>query len=264
LNGGAPVGSGARVLILLSPAKTLNFDGDHPPLPLTRPRFENEAARLARSAARLSRARLATLMHVSPALADLNARRFRGFADAPERAALFAFDGDVYRGLDAATLSTDALARAGRRLRLLSGLYGLLCPSDAIRPHRLEMGTRWAPGAERLTDWWGDRVARAVADAADAAGTDTVLNLASNEYWAAVAGRLPPRLKVIVADFREGPDRRFVSFHAKRARGALARWVLERGATTADALTGFDGLGYGHDPGDGASDRLTFVRDAAA
>lgn len=247
------------MIVLLSPAKTLDFDGLAPPA-ATRPRFETEAAALARSAARLSQKRLRELMGISPDLAKLNADRFRDFGVAPERPAIHAFAGDVYRGLDAATLSDAALDRAQERLRLLSGLYGLLRPHDAIRPYRLEMRTRWAPRHVRLTDWWGGRIAAAVKEDLAAIGADAVVNLASKEYFAAVEGRLPASVRVVEVDFREGTDRRFISFHAKRARGSLARWILERGASTPDALRGFDADGYGLDAETSTADRLVFVR----
>jgi len=247
------------VIALLSPAKTLDFDSPAPAA-ATRPRFEAEAATLARSAARLPQKRLRELMTISADLAKLNADRFRTFGDAPERPAIHAFAGDVYRGLDAATLDRAATERAATRLRLLSGLYGLLRPTDAMRPYRLEMGTRWAPRHDRLTDWWGDRIAEALVADLDAIGADTVVNLASKEYFAAVDGKLPPRIRVVEADFRDGPDRRFVSFHAKRARGSLARWMLERDVTDPAALRGFDADGYRLVADVGSDDKLVFVR----
>ena len=248
------------MIVVISPAKSLDFERPHPPCEPTPPRFAAEAEKLARSAARLPQKRLRELMGISPALAKLNADRYRGFADAPERSALYAFDGDVYHGLDARTLPEEAAAYAGPRLRMLSGLYGLLRPTDAIRPHRLEMGTRWAPRRAKLTDWWGDRIARALAQDVEEEGSGVVLNLASEEYWAAVEGHLPPSVRVVSADFREGPDARFVSFHAKRARGLLARWVVEHRIEDVGALRGFDADGYAHDAEASAPDRLRFVR----
>ncbi|PMX90899.1 hypothetical protein C1X43_33810, partial [Pseudomonas sp. GW460-C3] len=126
-----------------------------PALTATAPRFQAEAASLAKSAANLTQARLATLMHISPKLAKLNADRFAGFADAPERPALFAFAGDVYIGFEARTLDEAAIAFAQDHVRMLSGLYGLLRPLDAMRPYRLEMGTRWAPRRKSLYEYWG-------------------------------------------------------------------------------------------------------------
>jgi cytoplasmic iron level regulating protein YaaA (DUF328/UPF0246 family) len=197
-------------------------------------------------------------MHISPALAKLNADRFRDFADAPERPAMFAFAGDVYSGLDAATLDEPAVTFAQDHLRMLSGLYGLLRPLDAMRPYRLEMGTRWAPRRKKLTDWWGDRIADALADDLAAEGSNIVLNLASQEYWAAVEGRLPKQVRVVAVDFRDGD--RFISFHAKKARGMMARWLVEHRIENVDDMRGFDTDGYRFD-GDGSTDDLwRFVR----
>ena len=248
------------MIAVISPAKSLDFDCAHPPCAPTEPCFAAEAAALARSAARLPQKRLVELMGVSPTLAKLNAERYRGFEDAPERAALYAFAGDVYRGLDACSLPEEAVAYAQGHLRILSGLYGLLRPLDRIRPHRLEMGTRWAPRRDKLTDWWGDRIARALADEVAVEGSGVVLDLASREYWAAVETHLPSGVRVVSVDFREGPDARFVSFHAKRARGLMARWVVEHRIEDVDALAGFDSDGYRFDPAASAPDRLRFTR----
>lgn len=246
---------------MLSPAKTLDYESALPALTPTTPRFGTEAAALARSAARLPQKRLRALMGISPALAKLNHDRFVGFGDALERPAVHAFAGDVYRGLDVATLDATAVAFAQDHLRMLSGLYGLLRPLDLIRPYRLEMGTRWAPRHARLTDWWGDRIAKALAADLVQEGSGVVLNLASQEYWAAVEGRLDPKIRVIAVDFREGRDRRFVSFHAKRARGTVARWMIEHHVTDVDSMKQFDGDGYRFDRRASEPDGWLFVRD---
>lgn len=248
------------MIVVISPAKTLDFDRPHPPCDATAPRFADDAATLARSLSRFSHKRLAELMRISPALAKLNVDRYRAFAAAPERPALYAFAGDVYLGLAAHTLDEEALAFAQSRLRMLSGLYGLLRPLDMIRPHRLEMGTRWAPRRERLTDWWRDRVAEALIDDRDACGSATVLNLASDEYWRAVAGHLPATTPVVSVDFRDGLDEKFVSFHAKKARGMMARWVVEYRVEDASALRDFDSAGYRYDAAASTPDRLRFTR----
>ena len=230
------------MIAVISPAKTLDYDTKLPPVTPTKPRFAEEAASLARSAARLPQKRLRELMHISPALAKLNADRFRDFAGAQERPALYAFAGDVYTGLDAATLDEAAVDYAQDHLRMLSGLYGLLRPLDAMKPYRLEMGTRWAPRKAKLTDWWQDRIADALAGDLEKEGSGTVLNLASQEYWAAVEGRLPADVRVIAVDFRDGD--RFVSFHAKTARGMMARWLVEHRVADVEAMKGFDTDGY--------------------
>ncbi|MBI0474809.1 peroxide stress protein YaaA [Sphingomonas sp. MA1305] len=246
------------MIALLSPAKTLDYESPLPAVAPSRPRFADEATTLAKAASHLTQKKLQELMHISPALAKLNADRFRDFADAPERPALFAFAGDVYTGLEAATLPEEALPFAQDHLRLLSGLYGLLRPLDLMRPYRLEMGTRWAPRRSKLTDWWGDRIAVALVDDLRAEGGDTILNLASQEYFAAVAGRLPKDVRVIAVDFRDGD--RFISFHAKKARGMMASWMVEHRVTDPQAMQGFDSDGYAFDAAASDDDSWTFRR----
>jgi hypothetical protein len=249
------------MIAVISPAKTLDYASALPPLAPTQPRFTKDSDRLARAAAKLTAPKLAALMHISPKLAKLNIDRFRGWDTAPERPAIHAFAGDVYTGFEVRSLGEDARDYAQEHLRILSGLYGLLRPHDAIRPYRLEMGTRWAPGREKnLYAYWGDRLANQLATDAETEGSRTIVNLASQEYWGAVAGKLPERLTVLDADFREdGPDgERFVSFHAKRARGMMARWLCEHRIDRIDGVEGFDSDGYRFAGREGAT--LRFVR----
>lgn len=251
------------MIILLSPAKSLDFDSPAPAVEPSPLRFATEMDRLVTSAARLSKARLKQIMPVSDALIDLNYGRYRGFYDQPERPAAFAFNGDVYSGLAARTLEEPALEFAQSHLRILSGLYGLLRPFDNMRPYRLEMGTRWAPRHSSLVSFWGDRIAAAIADDLAATGSDTVINLASQEYFAAADKGLKKRgVRVIAADFRQqGPDGpRFISFEAKRARGMAARFLCENRHTDPEALKAFDSDGYRYDAD--ASDDTTwrFIR----
>ena len=249
------------MIALLSPAKTLDFERALPPLEVSTPHFGQEAQSLAKSAANLTQKKLSELMHISPRLAELNAHRFRDFAELPERQALFAFAGDVYTGFEAYTLDEAGVAFAQDHVRMLSGLYGLLRPLDAIRPYRLEMGTRWAPRHKKLTDWWGDRIAQHLLTQLAEEGSGTVLNLASQEYYAAVAGKLPG-IRVIEVEFREpGPDGpRFISFNAKRARGMMARWLCEHHITDVEAMRGFDSDGYRFDGDESDADRWRFTR----
>ncbi|WP_028639701.1 peroxide stress protein YaaA [Novosphingobium acidiphilum] len=249
------------MIVLLSPAKTLDFERALPPTEVTRPHFAKAANDLAKAAAQLSQEQLAQLMHISPRLAELNATRFRDFDTLPERPALFAFAGDVYTGFDAHSLDEAGLAFAQSHVRMLSGLYGLLRPLDAIRPYRLEMGTRWAPRQTRLTDWWGSRIAQFLLQQLADEGSGTVLNLASVEYFAAVKGKLKGA-RIIEVEFREpGPDGpRFVSFNAKRARGMMARWLCEHHVCDIDAMRGFDSDGYRFAEDQSDADRWQFIR----
>ncbi|AUW60448.1 peroxide stress protein YaaA [Sphingobium sp. SCG-1] len=249
------------MIALLSPAKTLDFERPLPPLQVSKPYFSAEAHSLARSAANLTQKRLSELMHISPRLAKLNADRFRDFDNLPERPALFAFAGDVYTGFEVDTLDEVAVSFAQDHVRMLSGLYGLLRPLDAIRPYRLEMGTRWAPRRTSLTDWWGNRIAQLLLEQLAEEGSGVILNLASQEYFAAVKGRLAG-VRVIEVEFREpGPNGpRFVSFNAKRARGMMARWLCEHRITDVEAMRGFDYDGYRFDGQESDGDRWRFTR----
>ena len=249
------------MIALLSPAKTLDYERPLPQVDATVPRFAAEASILAAAAANLSQKRLAELMDISKKLAKLNADRFAGFHAQPERPALYAFAGDVYLGFEARTLDEPGVNFAQDHVRMLSGLYGLLRPLDAMRPYRLEMGTRWAPRRKSLYAWWGDRIADVVRSDVEEEGSGVVLNLASQEYFAAVADKLPA-LRVINVDFREpGPDGpRFVSFHAKKARGMMARWLCEHRITDIEAMKGFDSAGYRFDGAASGPDTWRFVR----
>ena len=249
------------MLILLSPAKTLDFESSYADAP-SRPRFAAEAGRIARAAAKLGPDALAGLMHISGTLAALNHQRFRRFARAEQRPAIRAFAGDVYRGFDAASADADTIAFAQDHLRILSGLYGLLRPLDAIRPYRLEMGTRWAPTGGRLTGHWGDKVAKAFAAELRAEGSKTVLNLASNEYYAVLKGRLPKTVAVIAPDFRvrTATGLQFQSFTAKVARGAMARWVCDEQIADPAALDAFDRDGWRHAAAGSTPGKPLFVR----
>lgn len=249
------------MIILLSPAKTLDLDTPFHEQP-TEPRFAREAARIAREAAKLTPERLSELMHISPKLAELNAERFKRYAKAEERPAIRSFAGDVYRGFDAASAGEEVIAFAQDHLRILSGLYGVLRPLDGIRPYRLEMGTRWSPGGDKLTDHWGTKVARAVLGDLKEEGSGTILNLASAEYYAAVGPHLPKKVRVIAPDFRVRTAKglQFQSFTAKVARGSLARWVCEERVADPAALPDFDADGWSYEPEGSAPDRPLYVR----
>lgn len=250
------------MIAVLSPAKTLDYVSALPDVLPTAPRFNADAHALAKAAAKLGKQRLSDLMNISDKLATLNAERFAGFDAHPARPALFAFAGDVYTGFEAKTLDQPAIDFAQAHVRILSGLYGLLRPLDAMRPYRLEMGTRWAPRRKSLYTYWGTRIADALAADVDGEGSGVVLNLASHEYWHAVAGKLPQGTRVIEVEFREpGPDGpRFISFNAKRARGMMARWLCEHRISDADAMKGFDSDGYRFDAGNSDKDRWRFSR----
>ncbi len=253
------------MLVVISPAKRLDWEGAGPGT--TEPVFLKDAAMLAGHARQLSLTKLKGLMGLSDDLARLNRDRFRDYRAAPSaevtRAAVEAFAGDTYRGLEAGTLDADARRWAQDHLRILSGLYGVLRPDDAIQPYRLEMGSRLKTRrGGSLYAFWGDRIARRLRADADAAGTDTLLNCASQEYFGAV-DPAALGLKVVTPVFLEDRNgtARTVSFFAKKARGAMARFVMETRAVTPQGLEGFAAGGYRLDPGRSAPDSPVFIRD---
>ena len=250
------------MLVVLSPAKKLDMSAAENAA-ATEPRFAAEARELADTAHGLSQAELQKLMGISEKLAKLNADRFAEFGAMERAPAALAFAGDTYQGLEAGSLDTEEMDWAQDHLRILSGLYGLLRPRDAIEPYRLEMGSRLATRRGRtLYDYWRDRIAPALAEEAERIGTDTLVNCASQEYFGAVdTGELG--LRVITPVFMEekagGP--KVVSFHAKKARGAMARFIVQHRLTDPDSLTDFDTGGYAHRPELSEPDRPVFVRD---
>lgn len=251
------------MLAFLSPAKSLDYSSEIPDFRATSPRFEIESLVLAGAASELSVARLQDIMDISENLAVLNAERFDNFENLPTRPAIYAFAGDVYVGFEARSLDEEAIGFAQSHLRILSGLYGLLRPLDAIRPYRLEMGTRWAPGTGDLYGFWGNRIADLAAADLREEGSGTIVNLASREYWGAVEGRLDPAIRVVTIDFREhGPDGelRFNSFAAKRARGMMARFLCENRLEDPEALKDFDSDGYAYVPDESQPDLWRFIR----
>lgn len=253
------------MLTVISPAKRLN----EKPLPIAMdvsvPEFAADAARLAKIARGLSVTELCGLMDISPALGSLNHGRFRDFhIDAPGQPAAFLFDGDTYAGLEARQMDPDTLHWAQGHLRILSGLYGLLRPMDAIQPYRLEMGSRLAnPKGADLYAYWGDKIARALNAQAGLVGATALVNCASTEYFGAVdikALKLPVITPVFLED-RNG-EAKIVSFWAKKARGALARFIASHHLTNPADLRGFDLGGYGYRPDLSDATRLIFIRAA--
>lgn len=254
------------MITVLSPAKSLDWDagGDRA---MTRPDFEADALRLAKTSRQLSLKDLRALMSISDDLARLNRDRFRAFSDAPEtdalRPAALAFAGDTYQGLVAGELDEADMAYAQDHLRILSGLYGLLRPLDGIQPYRLEMGSRLKTRrGKNLYDYWGDGIAKALNHQAEATGSSTLINCASSEYFTA-ANRKALKLRVVTPQFLEDRDgrARMVSFFAKRARGAMARFIVTHRIGTADDLRGFDAGGYAWNAERSTPDAPVFVRD---
>jgi cytoplasmic iron level regulating protein YaaA (DUF328/UPF0246 family) len=250
------------MLVVVSPAKKLDMslvdDVD-----TTFPAFQDEAETLAKVARGLSVPDLQKLMGISEALAKLNAERFDNFGEMDRKPAALAFAGDTYQGLEAGSLDPDEMAYAQDHLRILSGLYGVLRPLDEIEPYRLEMGSRLkTKRGNTLYDYWDDRIANALNTQAEKVGTDTLVNCASQEYFGAVK-RDALRLRVITPVFMEikAGQPKIVSFYAKKARGAMARYIVQHRLTDPAALTEFDAGGYRHDPDLSEQDKPVFLRD---
>ncbi len=260
----------SRMLFLLSPAKSLDYDTPIPEdLPATQPVFEGArgpAAELIGLMRQKSPQQVAELMHLSDKLAALNVARYEAWAPKGTaknaRQAALAFDGDVYGGLDARSLSAAQLAWAQDHVVMLSGLYGVLRPLDRLQPYRLEMGTALAnPRGKDLYDFWGDRIATWLNERLAADRTPVVVNLASQEYFKAVDLKtLKARVVACVFQERKGDDYKIVSFHAKRARGLMARWAILHKAATPQRLEAFDLEGYAFAPAVSQPDRLVFRR----
>ncbi len=254
------------MLALLSPAKTLDFSPPPKTLPVTRPALKKEIAMLMRRCKGLEVAELRKLMKLSEPLAELNHERFQAmsprFTPGNSKAALLAFQGDVYRKLDAATLSRPDLLWAQEHLRIISGFYGLLRPLDLMQPYRLEMGSRLATErGSNLYAFWGSRLAEALNAEHKKRPVAAVLNLASNEYIKAVpAERLA--MPMVTAGFQEWRDGKLktIAFSAKKARGLMARYVVEKRIEEPEKLKGFALDGYRFDKKRSTGDQMLFTR----
>lgn len=257
------------MLILISPAKTLDFEQASPTKTWTEPDHLSESAPLVEQLREYSVPELGTLMGISPRLAELNAARFEAwslpFTPSNAKQALFAFQGDVYQGLQADTLSASDLKWAQSHLRILSGLYGLLRPLDLIQPYRLEMGTSLpTERGKSLYAYWGGRITDAVAAAMRAARTRVCVNLASKEYFKAVQpDRLPGEFVTPVFKERSGGQLRVMALYAKRARGTMARAIIQNRWSTAEDLKTFAEDRYRFEAADSDRETLVFARDPA-
>jgi len=255
------------MLLLLSPAKALDYETPLPAgLGYTLPVFMHESARLIEVLRGLSPQQIASLMSLSDSLAALNVARYAAWSpDCTEtnaRQAIMAFNGDVYEGLQARTLSHADIDWAQQHVVILSGLYGVLRPLDRIQPYRLEMGTRLTVGAAaNLYQFWGNRVALHVNQVLANDAPPVVVNLASQEYFK-VVNRPGLQARVVECVFQDWCNGQYkiISFHAKRARGLMARWVIEQRATAPEQLAAFDVQGYAFAPQASTPDRLVFRR----
>lgn len=254
------------MLFVVSPAKNLDYESAVPTDQYTMPELLDEAEELVTVCKELTPQELGSLMKISDKLAGLNAARFtewkRPFTLENAKQAMFAFNGDVYAGLEAASLSQKAIEYSQQHMRILSGLYGVLRPLDLMQPYRLEMGTRLAnPGGKNLYEFWGDRVTENLNHALAESNSNVLVNLASNEYFKAVNKK---KLKVpivtpVFKDTKNG-QQKIISFYAKKARGMMGRYILENQPQQVSDLKAFNTAGYAFDEQASTEFELVFTR----
>ncbi|MGV3345845.1 peroxide stress protein YaaA [Enterobacteriaceae bacterium LUAb1] len=254
------------MLLIISPAKTLDYKSPLTTKRYTLPAQLNDSQKLVEIARAFTPAQLASLMNISDKLAGLNVARFNDwqpeFTPDNARQAMMAFKGDVYTGLQAETFSEDDVDFAQRHLRILSGLYGVLRPLDLMMPYRLEMGTRLAnPRGTDLYRFWGEKITQELNHALAEQGDNVLVNLASDEYFKAVnpdalQGRI---IKPVFLDEKNGTFK-IISFYAKKARGLMSRFVIQERLTTPSQLTAFNLEGYRFDASASTDNELIFKR----
>ncbi|WP_341936928.1 peroxide stress protein YaaA [Marinimicrobium sp. C2-29] len=256
------------MLVLISPAKTLDFETEPASDLATQPDFLDDSQQLIDVLRKLAPQDISSLMGISDKLGQLNYDRFAQWQPpfTPDNAkqAVLAFKGDVYTGLEAERFSRKDFEFAQEHLRILSGLYGLLRPLDLIQPYRLEMGTRLAnPGGNNLYQFWGDHLTRAINDQLERVPGSVVVNLASNEYFKAVQPKqLEARLVTpVFKDWKNG-QYKIISFYAKKARGMMASYIIRNRIKKAEGLKGFTGGGYAYNDTLSKGDQWVFTRDS--
>ncbi|WP_445454601.1 peroxide stress protein YaaA [Flavobacterium sp. 25HG05S-40] len=250
--------------IVISPAKSLNFERELPTAIFSEPLFLKQAATIQRTLKKKKPKTLAELMDISEKLAELNWQRNQDwqtpFTQENARQAIFTFDGDVYIGLDAFTLPGDKLGDLQDKLRILSGLYGLLKPLDLMQAYRLEMGTSLPVGKNKnLYEFWKSTITKALNSELEKG--ELFINLASNEYFSAVDAKAL-KVPVITPEFKDYKDGKLkmISFFAKKARGMMVRYILDTNAETIEDLKGFNYEGYGFDANLSKGTTLVFTR----
>lgn len=255
------------MLIVVSPAKTLDYESPLATQTYTQPLLTDHAAELIAVCRELTPVDIASLMKVSDKIAGLNAARFADwqpdFTPDNARQAILAFKGDVYTGLDAESMSEADFAYAQQHLRMLSGLYGLLRPLDLMQPYRLEMGTKLAnPRGTNLYQFWGGIITDRLNEALAAQGDNILINLASNEYFKAVK---PKQLngEVITPVFKDCKNGQYkvISFYAKKARGLMARYIIDNQVDSVEKLKQFDVAGYYFVADESTAKELVFKRE---
>ncbi len=257
------------MLIVVSPAKSLDYESRLATKKFSEPEMLDRSAELVSIMAQRSPEDISKLMDVSAELGELNFQRFQDwelpFTRTNARPAVLAFDGDVYTGLDARnSFSERDFTHAQKTLRILSGLYGLLRPLDLMQPYRLEMGTSLKnPRGKNLYEFWGTEIAEKLNVAIEQSpGTDVLVNLASNEYFGAVDTSVieAPIVSPVFLDARGNGEHKVISFFAKQARGAMSKWIIQNRVSARRSLTDFDAMGYAYDADQSTRERPVFKR----
>ncbi len=255
------------MISVISPAKTLDFDSPPTTNTYTQPEFIAESEKIMAKLKKTSKKRIGILMDISKNLVDLNFERYQDWAPdfdkESSRQAILAFKGDVYIGLEADKFAEDDLEFAQKHLRILSGLHGILKPLDLIRPYRLEMGTSLKVGRrENLYDFWKDKIYKNLNSAIEESGSNVLINIASNEYFSAVdTKKLKAEIvKVDFKDFKNG-EYKMLSFFAKKARGMMARYIIDHRINDPESIKSFNSDGYYFSEELSTSGHFVFLRD---
>jgi cytoplasmic iron level regulating protein YaaA (DUF328/UPF0246 family) len=250
--------------IIISPAKSLDFESNSKTDVFSQPSFQKESSLLNKKLKNLSKKKLGDLMKISPALADLNYERNQSwhqpFSPENSKQAIYAFTGEVFKGIDIKSLAEEKIPLLQSRLRILSGLYGLLKPLDLIQPYRLEMGTKLTIGeSNNLYKFWDSSLANSLND--EMKEGDLLINLASAEYFKAVPRKVlkNPMITPIFKEFKNG-DYKIVMTYAKRARGLMVRYIIENNINTLEELKRFDTEGYLYTESLSTESELVFTR----
>lgn len=254
------------MIAVISPAKTLDFETQND-FDYTLPKFQNKALELIDVLKEKSEEEIQSLMSISDKLANLNVERYNNFAKKkdPQHAkqAIFAFQGDVYQGFEADSLTKTDIEFAQNHLRILSGLYGILKPLDLIQPYRLEMGTSLTVnGSKNLYEFWGDQIAKELNKDLKHQTNKVIVNLASQEYFKAIDTKAL-KADVIDVEFKDHKNGEYkvIAFYAKKARGYMSRYIAKNKITDPEDLKGFDYEGYWFDDKESTANKLAFKRD---
>ena len=254
------------MIIVISPAKNLDFDSKYD-FEVTKPRLLKFTNELISNLKNKSIQDIEKLMSISTSLATLNAQRFHNFKTNPSsehtQPAIFAFNGDVYQGLQASSFNSKKMEFAQKHLRILSGLYGILRPLDMIQPYRLEMGTQLAfDDYKTLYDYWDTKIMNLLLEDLKAQNDNIIINLASNEYFKSV-NKKEFSANIIDIEFKDFKNDQYkiISFFAKKARGLMSKYIIDNAISDPNDLKGFDYEGYYYDPVASSAQKIAFKRD---